>query len=252
MTNAKYNCVIVDDEPKAIELLKDSIHELYTNVCVVGSYTTWRTALDALRANGFDILFLDISMPQKNGMDLLELVPGLKCEIIFVTAYSEHAVDAFNVGATGYVLKPINDSLLIKAVDKAIERIDNKKTAAAKPQAAAVMNKIGIPSTRGTDYVNVDDILYLEATNRYTSVVKKNEKLLSSYSIGKYKTLLENYTFCQVHRSYIVNLNYITRYEHSGIITMANGMTIPVSKQHKDEFQQAFNKLQSNIDKGEL
>ena len=238
----RYTCVIVDDEPKAIELLKYSLNELYPNIAIIDTFTSWRQAAERLRANGFDILFLDISMPQKSGFDLLNLVPELKCEIIFVTAHSEHTLVAFNHGVTGYVLKPVSDMLLSKAVNKAIERIDYKRAAKNGITASPIKNKIGVPSTKGTDYIDVDDILYVEAVNRYTSLIKKDEKLLSSYSIGKYKTLLENYSFCQVHRSYIVNLNYIRRYENSGMITMINGVQIPISKQHKDDFQRMFEK----------
>lgn len=242
MLNGKYTCVIIDDEPKAIELLQDTITELYNNITVIGTYTRWKDGLDAMKQNAFDILFLDISMPQKNGIDLLTLVPELKSEIIFVTAHAEHAIEAFGFGATGYVLKPINEIILSKTINKAIERIDYKKVAGAKTNTASVKHKIGVPSRFGTDYVNVEDILYLEAVNRYTNIIKKNEKLLSSYSIGKYKSALENHSFCQVHRSYIVNLNYITRHENSGMIAMTNGAKIPLSKQHRDEFLEVFQK----------
>jgi two-component system LytT family response regulator len=239
MHNTKYNCIIIDDEPKAIELLKTSLEELYTNINVIETFTSWKPALERLRSNGFDMLFLDISMPQKSGFDLLNLVPDLKCEVIFVTAHSEHTLDAFNHGATGYVMKPVSDVLLTKAVNRAIERIDLKR-AAKESGTSSKKPKIGIPGTKGTDYIDADEILYMEATNRYTAVVKKQGKLLSSYSIGRYKALLENYSFCQVHRSFIVNLNHVNRYEHSGIIVMINGAEIPVSRQHKQDFLEKF------------
>jgi two-component system LytT family response regulator len=239
MPNTKYNCIIIDDESKPIELLKSSLEELYTNIHVIETFTSWKPALERLRSNGFDLLFLDISMPQKSGFDLLNLVPDLKCEVIFVTAHSEHTLDAFNHGATGYILKPVSDVLLTKAVNRALERIDLKR-AAKENGIGSKKTKIGIPGTKGTDYVDADDILYMEATNRYTTVVKKSGKLLSSYSIGRYKALLESYSFCQVHRSFIVNLNHVSRFEHSGVIVMINGAEIPVSRQHKQDFLQKF------------
>jgi two-component system LytT family response regulator len=243
LPNQKYTCVIIDDEPKAIELLRSSLSELFSNVVVLDTFTSWRAALERLQANGFDLLFLDISMPQKSGFDLLNLVPTLKCEVIFVTAHSEHTLDAFAHGASGYVLKPVSDSLLTKAVNKALERIDLKR---AVKETHHVKPKIGIPGTKGTDYIDVDDILYVEATNRYTTIMKKNDKLLSSYSIGRYKAILETYSFCQVHRSFIVNLNHIKRYENSGSIIMVNGAEIPVSRQHKEEFMQQFEQHERN------
>src|SRR5688572_10678357 len=104
------------------------MEQLYPDAEMAGEHHFWVPALETLRNSEFDILFLDISMPQKNGFDLLELVPELKCEIIFVTAHEEHALDAFNFAASGYILKPINDTLLIKAVDKAIQRVQNARS----------------------------------------------------------------------------------------------------------------------------
>jgi two-component system LytT family response regulator len=242
MTNNTYRCIIVDDEPKAIELLRDSIDDLYENIEVIASFNNWKPALQAMKANEYDIVFLDISMPQKNGMDLLALVPELKSEIIFVTAHSEHALDAFNFGATGYVLKPINDTLLYKTINKAIERINHKRAAVSGVAVQVQHNdKIGIPSQKGIDYIDVNDILYLESINRYTSVVTKSDKLLSSYSIGKYRPMLDGLSFCQVHRSFIVNLKHVKRYEHPGTLQMINGVTIPVSRQNKDELNRMMN-----------
>lgn len=242
MINSKYKCLIIDDEPKAIELLKDSIAELYENLEVIATYSDWKPALQALKANVADLVFLDISMPQKNGMDLLTMVPDMTSEVIFVTAYSEHAIDAFGFGASGYVLKPINDTFLYKTINKAIERINHKRAAitgvAIQTQSN---NKIGIPSQKGIDYIDVNDILYLESINRYTSVVMKNDKLLSSYSIGKYRPMLDGFSFCQVHRSFIVNLKHVKRYEHPGTVHMTNGIAIPVSRQNKDELSKMLN-----------
>jgi len=237
-----YSCVIIDDEPKAIELLSESIQELYNNINILSTFTRWQDALDILRTNNFDILFLDISMPQKSGLDILALVPELNCEIIFVTAHSEFALDAFNVGAMGYIVKPIKDAMLTKVVNKALERIDNKKLAKVTKQdkSEAIKNKIGIPNHKGIDYVTVDNIVFIEALKRYTRIVENDKEVLSSYNIGKYKQLVNNNLFYQVHRSYIVNLNYVVRYETTGIITMSNGQAIPVSKSVREDFLKLF------------
>src|SRR4051812_7026606 len=100
----KYNCIIVDDEPKAIAQLTQSITDLYTNLIISGTYTGWREALNALRQNETDIIFMDISMPQKNAMDILAMVPDLKSEVIFITAHSDFALQAFDFSAAGYLL----------------------------------------------------------------------------------------------------------------------------------------------------
>ncbi len=243
MTN-NYTCIIVDDEPKAIELLSDSIHDLFSNIDIISTHTSWKTAIGEIRKNDFDLLFLDISMPQKSGIDLLELAPELKSEVIFVTAHSEYALDAFNYFAAGYILKPIKDEVLVKTVTKALERVATKKAAYAKKPSAEIRPLIGIPNNNGLDYFNCDDILYMEATSRYTRIVTFKKEIISSYSIGKFKELMGPYPFfLQVHRSFIINLNHVKRYERQGVIIMANGNEIPISKNTRDEFLHIFGRV---------
>jgi len=244
-----YSAILIDDEPKAIELLADQIQELYSNIVIKASYTNWKAALGPLRENDFDLLFLDMSMPQKNGMDLLDLVPGLKAEVIFITAHSEYALNAFNYSAAGYILKPVNEEILVKTIDKALEKIHNKRLA---EQAVSLGNakpnmKFGIPNNRGVDYVDINDVIYFEAINRYTKVVLKDKEILSSYSIGNFKQMVEEQLFYHVHRSYIVNLNHIARYDSSGIIIMSNKKEIPISKNIKDQFLSIFDRVGKSI-----
>lgn len=238
----KYECIIIDDEPDSIELLTDTITELYSNISIKGAFSNWKIALEALRTIQFDILFLDISMPQKNGLDLLKLAPELGCEIIFITAYAEHAVDAFGFGAAGYILKPIDNAIFVKTVNNAIARINNRRLAIAnrKDNTNPLLHKISIPNNKGVDYINVNDVIYFEALKRHTKVVEKTRELYSSNNIGKFRELVSDFTFYQVHRSFIVNLNHINRYDSIGMLTMSNGATIPVSKNMRDTFLTAF------------
>lgn len=241
----EYSAIIIDDEPKAVELLAHQIQELYNNITIKSSYTNWRDALAPLRENDFDLLFLDMSMPQKSGMDLLDLVPGLKAEVIFITAHSEYALNAFNYSAAGYILKPVKEEVLIRTIDKALEKVHNRKLA---DQTTILINsksnkKLGIPNNRGVDYIDITDVIYFEAINRYTKVVMKDSEILSSYNIGKFKQLVEAQPFYQVHRSYIVNLNHIARYDSSGVITMSNKTEIPISKNIREEFLSIFDRV---------
>ncbi len=236
--------MIIDDEPKAIELLKDSLAYLYDNLIVSGVYISWKEALDALRNNPPDILFSDISMPGKNSMELLKLVPELDSEIIFITAHSDYALSAFQFSAAGYILKPIDDTELKNAVDKAIERVSNKKLANYNVKNLLVLNsKIGIPNNAGIDYIDINNIIYLESVNKCTKLVTKDGEILSSYNIGKFKSILDNPLFFQIHRSFIVNLNCIRRYETSGTVIMIDKREIPVSKNEKEQFLQLFGRI---------
>lgn len=240
---ARYTCVIVDDEPKAIEMLADSITALYQNIEIIRTHSTWKEALDTIRNEDFDLLFMDMSMPQKTGMDILDLVPELNAELIFVTAYSDYAIDAFQYGATGYILKPIKDVALSQAIDTAIKRIEQKRRSAQAQPATHITSKIAIPNSSGIDYVDVHDIVFLEATARYTKLVLKNKEILSSYNIGKFKQLLSKHPFFPIHRSYIVNLDCITQYKSIGTVVMSQGQEIPVAKNTRDEFLNLFMKV---------
>ncbi|MES2704775.1 MAG: LytTR family DNA-binding domain-containing protein [Bacteroidota bacterium] len=242
MTN-NYSCIIVDDEQDAIELLTSRLAYLYKNITVTATYSFWGDALEALRAQPCDLLFMDISMPGKNGIDLLKLLPSLDSEIIFVTAHDNYALDAFSFSASGYILKPIDDAQLSLAINKATARIDNKRLARqTSPAPASISDKIGIPNKHGIDYVKVSDILYLESTNKCTKIVTGKTEYISSNYLGKFKPLVEPHSFFQVHRSYIVNLNSILRYETSGLLIMSNKQEIPVARSIKSEFLERFNK----------
>lgn len=235
------SCIITDDEPKMVELLADTLSELYPEIEIKGKYTTWKQALSGIRTHNVDILFLDISMPEKTGFDLLELVPNLSAEVIFVTAHTEFAVEAFNFDVCGYVLKPINDKALLKAVDRAIARTLLKRKAAGGGESKDL--KIGIPDDAGIRYVNVNDIIFCESQNRYTRVVTIGGEITSYYNLGRYQETLNQDFFYQIHRSFIINLNHVSRYDTSGFAIMDNGTEIPVSKSHRDVFLQMFHRV---------
>jgi two-component system LytT family response regulator len=244
--NANFTCVIVDDEAHAAGLLSESIKGLYNNIHITHICTTWKDAIDTLRGEKPDILFLDISVNGKNGMDLLKIIPNLDSEIIFVTAYSEYAIDAFRYAATGYIVKPVGDTELSHAIGKALERIENKRLAQKHTKPLIPANtKLGIPNGNGINYFNTSDIIYFEAIGNYTKVVTKDGELVSSYNIGKYAGIVPAGTFFQVHRSYIVNLNCITRYESVGSVIMSNQKNIPVAKNSREDLLKLFNSVQA-------
>ncbi len=236
--------IIVDDEQDSIELLTRRLAVLYNNITVVASFTKWDTALAALKSEPCDLLFMDISMPGKNGIELLKLIPGLDSEIIFVTAHDNYALEAFTFSATGYVLKPVDDLELSSAIEKALQRIENKKKAHQNTASAVVLNeKIGIPNNMGIDYVEIADIMYLESVNKCTKIVTAKNEFVSSLNIGRFQHLLETHHFFQIHRSYIVNLKYVLRYESSLLVIMADKTEIPVSRTVKNDFLKLFHDI---------
>lgn len=241
--NSNYNCIIVDDEQDAIDLLSYRMELLFDNITIKDTFTNWEDAHKAMRKNKYDILFIDVSMPGKSGFELLKLLPDQESEIIFVTAHDNYALNAFSFAATGYILKPIEDTELSAAINKSIERINNKTLATqSKTSPVKINEKIGIPKNNGIDYISISDILYLESVNKCTLIVTTTGKYTSSANIGTFKYLVDKHPFFQVHRSYIVNLNCILRYESTGTIIMQNKKEIPMSRNIKQEFLQLFSK----------
>ncbi len=245
-----YSCIIIDDEQDAIDLLSDRIEQLFHNIDVVATFTHWKQALPVLRENEFDILFLDVSMPEKSGFEILKLVPGMGAEIIFVTAHDNFALKAFSFAATGYILKPIDDSDLANAIDKALERVKLKSMLKRGSTSAATSGtpsqsgngKIKIPSGTGIDYVNINDVIYLESTNKCTMIVTNKGKYTSSANIGTFRYLIDDHAFFQVHRSFIVNLNKVMRYELTGFVVMEDKTEVPIARNIRQEFLQLFDK----------
>lgn len=235
-----FTCIIVDDEQDAIDLLSSRINVLFHNISILVSCTHWADALEKLRTNKFDILFIDISMPGKNAIELLKLLPGLSCEIIFVTAHDRFALDAFEFSTSGYILKPIDDNRLFAAVNKAIERISTQKHTKQQSAGIPAADKIGVPNNHGIDYINIHAIVYLEAVNKCTKIVTTKGEYTSSLNIGKFQHLIDNHSFFQAHRSYIINLNCILRYESTGLIVMDNKKEIPLSRNVKNDFLKLF------------
>ncbi len=231
--------VLIDDETAASSSLKELLDEFCPSVSVVGTagdVTSGLQLIDQLRP---ELIFLDIQMPGRSGFDLLrELPASTRPEVIFVTSQDEHALRAINCAALGYVLKPIELSDLLRAVKRvekqlksnsSVVRVTNLLNNLDQPQRKP--KRIGIPSETGVDFVEVEQIVRCEGIDRCTSIqVSQGKPMVSSYSIGEYRRMLENYGFLVVHRSHLVNPDHIVRYDRAGFLTFTDGSTAPVSR----------------------
>ncbi len=230
-----FTCILVDDELFAIELLSEQLSHLYKNLRIDAICTDWESALNKMRERDFDLLFMDVSMPGKNGINLLKLMPSISGEIIFITAHEEFAIDAFKFNTAGYLLKPVSDIDLSHAVDRALSRVKNRLIA-NNNITPNINDKIGVPNNYGIDYLSISDILYVVSENKCTKIVTPTKTYISFNPLIKFRILIDSYKFMQVHRSYIVNLNAILRYESSGLIIMSNKHEIPLARTYKNDF----------------
>ena len=199
--------MIVDDEAPARSELKYLLEES-GRVDLIVEATSAREAVERLMEVRVDVMFLDISMPKTNGMQLAEALHKLKNppQVVFVTAYSEYALDAFGVDATDYLMKPVETDRLAQALDKIVEHI--------KPLNLPVsVERIPVVKSGSKVLVPIDQIRFSEAKDDYSCIYTESDRFLSTISLQKLEDRLVGHGFFRIHRSYIVNLEYVADVE---------------------------------------
>lgn len=246
----KIKAVLIDDEPKALELLEDKIKQQFPQIEIIARYTDSQEALADMDKHKPDLLFLDIAMPRMNGFEFLKKIEKPTFEIIFVTAFGDYALEAIKHAAIGYIMKPVITEDLIHAVNNATIHIQRKNSANLNAYLKESLGnideknkKLVIPYEEGLIFSEYSDIVRLEGENGYTRIFFTDEKdILSAYNIGYYYNLLSKRVFFQCHKSHIINLNYISRYLNEGIIELGPKHQVPVSRNKKAEFLGIFNR----------
>jgi DNA-binding LytR/AlgR family response regulator len=235
----KYNCLVVDDEPIARKIISNYIADMPL-LQLAGECINALSAIDYLRAhNDIDILFLDINMPNLSGLQLLKIIQPQQ-PVIFTTAYSEYAVESYELNAVDYLLKPFSFERFTKGIYKAIDAI-NKDDQDATRVPRETRWQIFIKSDGKNYPVCIDDILYCEARKNYTLVVLSNgQKLIPLISISRFESVLAEAggEFIQVHRSFLIAKKHITAITSSNVLL--NQYAIPIGIQFKEKFFKAI------------
>lgn len=235
----KYNCLVVDDEPIARKIIINYINKLPLLQLAAESINAV-SAIDYLRThNNIQIIFLDINMPNLSGLHLLKILQPQQ-PVIFTTAYSEYAVESYDLNAVDYMLKPFSFERFTKAVYKAIDAI--KKSQLSLGNTANEKKSPFFIKSDGKNYpVMLDDILYCEAMKNYTMVkLKDGQKLMPLIPLSKLETLLVEAggDMVRVHRSYIVSRKYITAIAPHQVTI--HQFEIPIGIQFKEGFLRAI------------
>jgi len=245
------NTVIVDDEKKGRDLLQILLREHCPAVNVVGVAEDISKALDLINLLNPDLIFLDIQMPGGSGFDLLEKIGERKIHVIFVSAYHEHAIKAFKFSALDYLLKPVDEEELIKAVKKA-ETLTAKPQTSKEPElpkagsGSGKNNRLALSTNLGLVFVEIKDIERCEAAGKYTvCYLADGKEIIVTKNLKEFEDVLSDYNFIRVHHSHLINLEYIRQYHkgRGGYIMMKSGSTITVSQRKKDEFLKRLNKI---------
>ena len=204
--------IVIDDEPLALEVIKN-LTEKITFVEIAGYFTNSFQAMAFLKSNPVDLLFLDIKMPDISGIELLKSIPDPPL-VIFTTAYSEHAVEGFELDAIDYLLKPFSLARFLKACNKAYEFHGQKSN---KYNAATALTHIFIKSGYEQVRVTLDEILYAESNGNYVTIVLEMQKITSRLTMSEAESLLPETDFIRVHRSYLVAKKHIHKIDKKAV-----------------------------------
>jgi DNA-binding LytR/AlgR family response regulator len=204
--------IAIDDEPIALEVIK-SLSARIPFIELAACFTNAYEAAEFLRKEKADLLFLDIKMPDISGIDLLKSIPSPPM-VVFTTAYSEHAVQSFELDAIDYLLKPFSQARFLKACNKAYELYELKmKSQGQTPAPGHIFIKSGYGQIR----LDLNDILYVQSTGNYMQFVCTGEKVLSRLTMNEVETLLPAAAFIRIHRSYLVAKAKVTRIEKGSL-----------------------------------
>jgi two-component system LytT family response regulator len=239
--------LLIDDEPRGLNSMQKLLELNCPDVSIVATCTNVDDAIEKINQLHPDLVFLDIAMPVKNGFDLLRQVGEPQFEVIFVTAHNNFMIEAFHFSAVDYLLKPVEDDLLIDAVKRAKKRIIEKSGSRNietflhnMQQKQSPQNmKLCIPSLKGFQVVELNDILYAEAAGNYTNFYFSNQPFIcTSKPIHEYEELLADAGFVRIHKSHVVNLLHVKQYlkGEGGSVILSNHTELEVARRKKDDF----------------
>ena len=230
-------CAIIDDEPFALDLLESYVRKT-PFLRLEGRYASAVEALPILTAQSVDLLFLDIQMPDLNGMEFARRLGG-RTRIVFTTAFSQYATDGFRVNALDYLLKPIGYADFVEAANRALQWFELQ--AHADPLVREVPDSIFVKVDYKLVQVRLNDILYVEGLKDYLKIYLKGQArpLLSLMSLKALEGLLPTTQFIRVHRSYIVRKDKIESVDRGRIVV--NGACIPIGESYKADFTAYLN-----------
>jgi two-component system LytT family response regulator len=238
--------VLIDDETDSVRVLQKLLDKYCPQVEVVGTAEGVETALAVIQATRPDLLFLDIEMTQGNAFDLLNQLRPLTFQVIFVTAFDNYAIRAFKYSAVDYLLKPVDIDELAGAVERVVQR-SQQKNIVNQMQAfldnmgtfSLAQQKMAVPTVDGLIFINLKEVVRLEAKSSYTQIILENGNVVTATrTIKDYEDILPEALFCRIHNSHIINLFKIEKYNkgRGGYVTLEDGTTIEVASRRRQEF----------------
>jgi len=245
--------LIIDDEKASAELLSLKIRKAAPDVQITGIYHSGQAALEAMERAEPDVIFLDIEMPGMDGITLAKKLDAEHTEIIFTTAYDQYAIEAVRIRALDYLLKPVNEKDLAAALLRLRQKLMEKEKIKMAHSIENIFekmqtlnthyDKIAISTMEGIIFIPVKEIVRVESLNNYSKLyLITGKNIVASKTLKLIEEMLMHYRFFRPHKSHLVNLEYITKYVRGegGMIIMADGSEVDVSRQRKQDFLKVF------------
>lgn len=221
-------CIVVDDEPLAVELLADYLQKT-PGMQLVLKTTHVLDALHSVQQGHADLLFLDIQMPELTGIQFMKIIRNA-CPVILTTAYAEYALEGYEYDVVDYLLKPVTFERFMVAVEKAKRRLEQ----AASKEMPTPVEHIFIKTEYRIQKIDLNDILYIEALRDYIAIHMPSGKILSLESLRNMEEILPASHFIRIHKSYIINQNKIEFLERGKVII--NKQYLPVGDTYREKF----------------
>ncbi|MFA6126642.1 MAG: LytTR family DNA-binding domain-containing protein [Bacteroidales bacterium] len=248
--DGKIKTVIIEDEQKSMLTLQTLLERYCPEIEVIGTGSNVETGLRVLEELRPELVFLDIAMPDGDAFDLLNRIGRVDFEIIFITAYNDFALKAFEFSALHYLLKPIN----YKELQDAVQRYEKIRPSNNIHSRLDVLNsslknhfdKISLPSNDGLIIVEIQDIVRFEAAGNYSTVyLSNNENIIVTKTLNQFEEILSGLYFVRIHNTHIINLRFVKRYQRGqgGTVTLNNGTELAVSRARKYEFIEGLKNL---------
>ena len=241
----KLKTIIIDDEVDSTRLLQLQLAQNCPQVEVVAMYNSSVKAVSEIEILKPDLLFLDIEMPVMNGFELLEKILHLDFSVVFITAYNQYAIKAFRFNALDYLVKPIDTNDLIEAVAKAEKKLKPTSTQLSllqRQMRGEIATKIAIPGQNGVSFIELNEIIYVEASNNYSKLVMADKRIFTvSKTLKDVQDVLEESHFLRVHRQYVINLNHVKQFNRNeSILIMDNGEHLPIARNQKEKLIEKY------------
>jgi two-component system LytT family response regulator len=233
--------VIIEDEIGALNVLKSVLQEYVPQVKLVGEAETVSEAVDLINSKKPELIFLDIRLPDGDGFQVIDQCEDVDFEVIFTTAYGEYREKAFDNFALQYLTKPVDIDKLEEAVRQYERRSENsftfQKYELLKKVLSNNLKKIAIPVHDGYALVDVNDIIRCEAQSNYTKIYLTNDRqYLTSKSLKHYDQMLSDLIFFRIHKSHLVNTNFLDEVKQDGTVLLKDGSKLSVSQRSKKAF----------------